>query len=252
MGIFETTDLAIDSLKIWADAIPDEELKTNFINVIQSINSKLNRLQNSLENLKGLIPTGVTIDTDLNYSKINNYLNSFVSEALQDFESITSGDPNAQGNLDTVYQQFLLFDSAIDGINNNNNNLVEVARIIVLIGKGELYIPPPPADYSNLFTFENEMTLNDFLKNFDDGIANFNEKVTEYNDNKKEFNTLYEKVDENIHKRQAEETIRRANVLISEKIEYYDSWIKLMYYLHRILLVILCIIIIISLVYKLL
>jgi len=109
-----------------------------------------------------------------------------------------------------------------------------------------------PVDNSGLFLFENEITLDDFLKNFDDGIHNFNEKVKEYNDNKKEFNTLYQEVDDNIHKRQTEETIDRANILISEKIEYYESWIKFMYYLHRILLVILCVIIIITLVYKLL
>lgn len=112
--------------------------------------------------------------------------------------------------------------------------------------------PTPSPSNSDLFTFENEMTLDSFLKNFDDGIANFNEKVTEYNDNKKYFNTLYQKNDDNIHKIQVEETISRGNVIISEKIEYYDSWIKFMYYLHRILLVILCFIVIISLVYKLL
>ena len=71
----------------------------------------------------------------------------------------------------------------------------------------------PNYDVDNLiqlFLFENEITLADFLKNFDDGIHNkFNEKVKEYNDNKKEFNTLYQEVDNNIHKRQTEETIDR-------------------------------------------
>ena len=118
-------------------------------------------------------------------------------------------------------------------------------------------IPPTPSESPypsdiDIFNFNEPMTLDSFLRNFDDGISSFNQKVTEYNDSKKNFNTLYKQVDENIHKKQAEETISRGNVLISEKIEYYDSWIKFMYYLHRILLVILCIIVVISLVYKLL
>ena len=112
-------------------------------------------------------------------------------------------------------------------------------------------IPSPSPDYSDLFTFENEMTLDDFLRNFDDGIFYFNTKVKEYNDNKKEFNTLYQEVDKNIHKKQVEETIHRGNQLISEKIEFYDDWIKFMYYIHQILLVVLCCIVIITIVYKL-
>ena len=36
-------------------------------------------------------------------------------------------------------------------------------------------IPSPSPDYSDLFTFENEMTLDDFLRNFD-RIFNFNTK----------------------------------------------------------------------------
>ena len=111
--------------------------------------------------------------------------------------------------------------------------------------------PSPSISYPNLFTFEEEMSLNDFLKNFDDGIFNFNNKIKEYNENKKEFNKLYHEVDKNIHKRQAEETINRGNQLISEKIEYYDNWIKFMYYIHQILLVILCCIVLITIIYKL-
>lgn len=112
--------------------------------------------------------------------------------------------------------------------------------------------PSPLVINPDIFNFNEPMTLDNFLRDFDDGISSFNQKVSEYNDSKKNFNTLYKQVDENIHKKQAEETISRGNVLISEKIEYYDSWVKFMYYLHRILLVILCFIIIISLVYKLL
>lgn len=110
--------------------------------------------------------------------------------------------------------------------------------------------PSPSISYQNLFTFEEEMSLDDFLKNFDDGIFNFNNKVRKYNDNKKEFNTLYQEVNKNIHKKQVEETINRGNQLISEKIEIYDDWIKFMYYIHQILLVILCCIVIITIVYK--
>ena len=251
MGTFETSDLIsqINELQDTADAITDEQLKNNFKNVIGSIAGKLNRLQQSLDTLAGSIPTESSIDLDPDYQTINRYLYSFATDSILDFENIVN-DPNYDGDLDLVYNDFLQFNSVIDIINNNSDDIEEIVRQMPQPqgqSKG-----PAPADYSNLFTFENEMTLGNFLKYFDDGIANFNEKVSEYNDNKKEFNTLYEKVDENIHKRQAEETIGRGNVLISEKIEYYESWIKLMYYLHRILLVILCCIVIISLVYKLL
>ena len=257
MGIFNKDNLDKDQLLGIVAVIPDVQLKTNFINVIESIGSKLDRLQQSLNTLAGSIPTESSIDLDPDYQTINRYLYSFATDSILDFENIVN-DPNYDGDLDLVYNEFLQFDSVIDIINNNSDNIQEIVRQMTS-PQGQASVGSSqgqstgfaPVDNSGLFLFENEITLADFLENFDYGIHNFNEKVKEYNDNKKEFNTLYQEVDDNIHKRQTEETIDRANILISEKIEYYESWIKFMYYLHRILLVILCIIIIITLVYKL-
>ena len=253
MGTFVTSDLIsqINELEDTADAITDEQLKNNFENVIGSIAGKLSDLNTSLQGLAALIP-----DSE-DYQIIDRYFFSFATLSTSHFINIVTDPtyPDYGSDLNPIYEEFLHFESVIDII-NDNSDIEEIVRQIRLsqasgsTSQGQS-TGPPPADYSNLFTFENEMTLGNFLKNFDDGIHKFNEKVKEYNDNKKEFNTLYEEVDDNIHKRQTEETIDRANILISEKVEYYESWIKFMYYLHRILLVILCIIIIITLVYKL-
>ena len=252
MTIFEQESYVLDM-----DSLPIDNTDPNFQGrirpILSSITQQLETLDNSLTTIQNKIPGirdgQITADDHPQYKFINDYLLNFSNEIVE-FEQINP--PLIEEDLESMYQYVEKFNQVITMINTRKDDTIQqIISEFERINRGESS-SPAPADYSNLFTFENEMTLDDFLKNFDDGIANFNEKVSEYNDNKKEFNTLYEKVDENIHKRQAEETIGRGNVLISEKIEYYESWIKLMYYLHRILLVILCIIIIISLVYKLL
>tara|TARA_B100000795_G_scaffold266919_1_gene250871 strand:- start:48 stop:380 length:333 start_codon:yes stop_codon:yes gene_type:complete len=92
--------------------------------------------------------------------------------------------------------------------------------------------------------------LIDLLKKFDNDINDFNNDVREYNNIKKEVTLLYNKVDQNINNIQQEHTLRRGSELLSEKIEFYNGWIKYMYSIHRITLVILGIIVMISLVYK--
>lgn len=105
-------------------------------------------------------------------------------------------------------------------------------------------------EYSDIFEFKNEITLQDFLMNFDDGIKKFNLKIEEYNTKNKEFDELHEKINNNLKEIQNNETVNRGNELLSQKIDFYDSWIKFMYYLHRINIVVLSIIVLISLIYK--
>ena len=109
----------------------------------------------------------------------------------------------------------------------------------------------PPTDYSDIFEFNNEITLEEFLLNFDDGIKKFNQKINIYNTKNKEFNELHDKINKNIKDRQKSETINRGNLLLSQKIDFYDSWIKYTYRLLRINIIVLSVIVIISLVYKL-
>lgn len=93
--------------------------------------------------------------------------------------------------------------------------------------------------------------LIDLLKKFDKNNNNFNKKVREFNKSKKNIQLLYDKVDRNINNIQQEHTLRRGSELLTEKIEFYNGWIKYMYSIHKITLIILGIIVIISLIYKL-
>lgn len=93
--------------------------------------------------------------------------------------------------------------------------------------------------------------LIDLLKKFDKNNNNFNKKVREFNKSKKNIQLLYDKVDLNINNIQQEHTLRRGSELLTEKIEFYNGWIKYMYSIHKITLIILGIIVIISLIYKL-
>jgi hypothetical protein len=111
-------------------------------------------------------------------------------------------------------------------------------------------IAAPSPDYSDFFNFERELTLKEFLEGFDNGISFFNSKVKEFNDKNKQFNSLYQDTNENILKRQKQETINRGNTLITEKIDYYNDWIKFMYYILRITIVVLGVLVIIAIVYK--
>lgn len=111
--------------------------------------------------------------------------------------------------------------------------------------------PTPSPTESNLFNFESRMKLEDFLKNFDQGIFTFNNKVKDYKENKKIFDREHKKIDKNIHSKQQENTIVRGSQHMVDKIEFYNKCIKFMYLLHRITLFILCIIVIITLAYKL-
>lgn len=112
--------------------------------------------------------------------------------------------------------------------------------------------PTPSPSQSNIFNFESRMKVEDFLKNFDHGISNFNNKVKDYKENKKIFNKEHKEIDKNIHLKQEENTITRGSKHVTDKIEFYNQWIKFMYWLHRVTLFILCIIVIITLTYKLL
>lgn len=107
---------------------------------------------------------------------------------------------------------------------------------------------------SESFNFDSNsvMLLSYLLSKFDDNTVNFNCNVKKLNTNKKEFNKLYEDIDKNILDKQQEVTLLRGSELLSIKIDRYNKWIKYMYNIHRITLVLLCIIIIISLIYKLL
>ena len=93
--------------------------------------------------------------------------------------------------------------------------------------------------------------LIDLLKKFDKNNNNFNKKVREFNKSKKNIQLLYDKVDHNINNIQQEHTLKRGSELLTEKIEFYNGWIKYMYSIHKITLIILGIIVIISLIYKL-
>lgn len=93
--------------------------------------------------------------------------------------------------------------------------------------------------------------LIDLLKKFDKNNNNFNKKVREFNKSKKNIQLLYDKVDLNINNIQQEHTLKRGSELLTEKIEFYNGWIKYMYSIHKITLIILGIIVIISLIYKL-
>jgi len=97
----------------------------------------------------------------------------------------------------------------------------------------------------------NPVDLIDLLKKFDKNNNNFNKKVREFNKSKKNIQLLYDKVDLNINNIQQEHTLRRGSELLTEKIEFYNGWIKYMYSIHKITLIILGIIVIISLIYKL-
>ena len=110
--------------------------------------------------------------------------------------------------------------------------------------------PAPSPDYSDFFNFEREITLKEFLDNFDNGISFFNNKVLEYNEKNNEFNQLYQDVNNNILKRQKHETINRGNKLITEKIDFYNDWIKFMYYILKINVVVLGLLVIIAIIYK--
>ena len=107
---------------------------------------------------------------------------------------------------------------------------------------------------SESFNFDSNsvMLLSYLLSKFDDNTVNFNCNVKKLNTNKKEFNKLYEDIDKNILDKQQEVTLLRGSELLSIKIDRYNKWIKYMYNINRITLVLLCIIIIISLIYKLL
>lgn len=106
---------------------------------------------------------------------------------------------------------------------------------------------PSPAD---VFNFNELVELKEFIGNFSSGIDSFNNQIEEMNLKEKDLTKSSTEIKNNINKRHRNNTYYRGSDLLSKKIDSYNSWIKILYTIHRITLVVLCIIVFIMLVYK--
>lgn len=239
--------------------------------IIISITQELSNIDISLSTIQNNIPGIRDSHTPANehpqYEIINDYLLGFNDE----IEQILINQQTTDSQLQSIYQDFVKFDRVITMINSMKDDTIEdiITQYEAIISdqsassgstqpasvqsasiSSTSETPSPTESQPNLFNFESSMKLEDFLKNFDQGIFNFNNKVKDYKENKKIFDREHKKVDKNIYSKQQETTIIRGSHHMAEKIEFYTKWIKFMYWLHRITLFILCIIVIVTLVYK--
>ena len=102
-----------------------------------------------------------------------------------------------------------------------------------------------------LFKFKEEIELKKFMGNFDEGINTFNENIDTLRVKQKEFDDNYNKIKNRINSNHKKNTFDRGSYLLTEKINFYDYWIDMLYGTHKIMIVILCIIVVIMLIYKL-
>ncbi|MBT7623056.1 MAG: hypothetical protein HN595_00855, partial [Flavobacteriaceae bacterium] len=99
--------------------------------------------------------------------------------------------------------------------------------------------------------FKEEIELKKFMGNFDEGINTFNENIDTLRVKQKEFDDNYNKIKNRINSNHKKNTFDRGSYLLTEKINFYDYWIDMLYGTHKIMIVILCIIVVIMLIYKL-
>jgi len=104
---------------------------------------------------------------------------------------------------------------------------------------------------SDVFNFNEPIELKYFIGNFSNGIDSFNNQNEEMKLKEKELIKNSAEIKNNINKRHKNNTYSRGGDLLSEKIDFYNLWIKILYTTHKITLVVLCIIVFIMLVYKL-
>ena len=103
----------------------------------------------------------------------------------------------------------------------------------------------------SIFNFKEEITLKDFLGNFDTGIDSYNNQINNMKLKQQEFNDNSLKIKEKINTKYKQDTYTRGSELLSKKIEFYNYWIEILYTIHKITMVILCIIVVVMLIYKL-
>ena len=104
---------------------------------------------------------------------------------------------------------------------------------------------------SEVFNFNEPIELKQFIGNFSHGIDSFNNQIDEMNLKEKELIKGGAEIKNKINKRHRNNTYSRGGDLLSDKIDFYNLWIKILYTTHKITLVVLCIIVFIMLVYKL-
>jgi hypothetical protein len=105
--------------------------------------------------------------------------------------------------------------------------------------------------YEDIFEFNEEIYLKDFMGNFDEGINTFNENIDTLRIKQREFDDNSNKIKKRINNNHKKNTYERGSYLLTEKINFYDYWIDMLYGTHKIMIVILCIIVVIMLIYKL-
>ena len=114
---------------------------------------------------------------------------------------------------------------------------------------------PPESNSNNsqeeLFKFKEEIELKNFMGNFDEGINTFNENIDTLRVKQREFDDNKNKIKNRINNNHKKNTYERGSYLLTEKINFYDYWIDMLYGTHKIMIVILCIIVVIMLIYKL-
>jgi len=103
----------------------------------------------------------------------------------------------------------------------------------------------------SIFNFKEEITLKDFLGNFDTGIDSYNNQINNMKLKQQEFNENSLKIKEKINTKYKQDTYTRGSELLSKKIEFYNYWIEILYTIHKITMVILSIIVVVMLIYKL-
>ena len=114
---------------------------------------------------------------------------------------------------------------------------------------------PPESNANNsaeeLFKFKEDIDLKDFMGKFDEGINTFNENIDTLRVKQREFDDNSNKIKKRINNNHKKNTYERGSYLLTEKINFYDYWIDMLYGTHKIMIVILCIIVVIMLIYKL-
>ena len=114
---------------------------------------------------------------------------------------------------------------------------------------------PPESNANNsqeeLFKFKEEIELRNFMGNFDEGINTFNKNIDTLRIKQREFDDNSNKIKKRINNNHKKNTYERGSYLLTEKINFYDYWIDMLYGTHKIMIVILCIIVVIMLIYKL-
>ena len=273
MTIFEQASLSIQQ-SLFVNT--NDNFRSRINPIIISITQELSNIDISLSTIQNNIPGIRDGHTPANehpqYETINDYLLGFNNEMLE-IEQILNNPQITDSELESIYQDFVKFDRVITMINSMKDETIAdiITQYEAIISDQSASsgstqpasvqsasigstseTPSPTESQPNLFNFESRMKLEDFLKNFDQGISNFNNKVKDYKENKKIFNREHKQIDKNIHLKQEETTITRGGKHLADKLEFYNKWIKFMYWLHRITLFMLCIIVIISLTYKLL